>query len=163
MKATQALKFFAGITVMLSTFLFLFIISEYKSFSSEARYVFNPNSNFKTTVVQQTGRAVTPPRNIIEGFFDVEREGDIKDQTEENGGIVVRHYRAIHSDRIKESGDYPTLKLQVFNNEQKSWVVTKITKISKADGTVYFLLKTEKSNNFIPNDYYTGTYQLIFD
>ncbi len=163
MKATQTLKFFAGITVMLSTFLLLIIISEYKSFNSGVQYALNPAGSFKTTVVQQTGRAATPPQNIIEGFFDVEREGDIKNQTEENGNVIVRHYRAIHSDRIKESGDYPTLKLQVFNNEQKGWAVTKITKVSQTDGTVYFLLKTEKSDDIIPNDYYTGTYQLIFD
>lgn len=163
MKAKPALKFVAGVTIMLSTFLLLLNISNYKIFARDIKYVLSPKEfSVDTSLLQQTAR-VTPPQNIIEGFFDVERDGDLQDELDRDGQTVVKHYRAIQSDKIKQSEADPTLKLQVYDNQLKKWVTTEITKIDKDDGTVYFLLKTESEEDVEPNDYYTGTYQLIFE
>lgn len=164
MKAKYALKLLAGITMMLSTFLLLVVATEHKTVTDEIKYAFNGNGDIaQTSIIHQTGRVATPPRNIIEGFFAIDREGDIKNEVEKNGIETVEHYRAIQSDTIRDTDKNPTLKLQVFDKEQKKWVVTEIIRIDKENGTVYFLLKTEESNDIVPNDYYTGTYQLIFN
>ena len=163
MKVKPALKFVAGITIMLSTFLLLLNISKYQIFAQDIKYALSPKEfSVETSLLQQTAR-VTPPQNIIEGFFDVDRDGDIQDQQDKDGQKIVKHYRAIQSDQIKDSQKDPILKLQVYDNQLKKWITTEITKVDKDDGTVYFLLKTESEDDIEPNDYYTGTYQLIFD
>lgn len=163
MKAQTALKFFAGVTIMFSTFLLLLNISNYKIFARDIKYALSPKEfSVETSLLQQTAR-VTPPQNIIEGFFDVEREGDLQDELDQNGQQVIKHYRAIQSDMLKQPDKNPTLKLQVYDNQLKKWVTTEITKIDRDDGAVYFLLKTENEDDIEPHDYYTGTYQLIFD
>jgi len=164
MKAKSALQIIAGITVMFSTFLLLFNLSHYKIFAQDIKYAFSSKEDSaQTSILQQSARVLTPPQNVIEGFFDVEREGDMKNEVQKNGEKVVMHYRAIQSDKIKESDHSPTLKLQVYDNQLKMWMVTEITRVDKEDGTVYFLLKTENEEYIEPNEYYTGTYQLIFE
>jgi hypothetical protein len=165
MKAKYALQFVSGVTIMLSTFMLLLTASQYKTIAQDVKYALGSTDDFsiQTSLVQQTARVTAPPQNIVEGFFDINREGDMKDEVVEDGEKVVRHYRAIHSDQIATTDKKPTLKLQVYDKQQQKWVVTEITKIDKEDGTVYFLLKTEDDEEVIPNQYYTGTYQLIFN
>ena len=163
MKKADFIKTVGGVSIMVSVFLLIAIISNFNLVVDGARYALGEESEeFKQTSIVYSGRAVVP-NGVIEGFFDIEREGDITTSGVENGKKVVHHYRAIHSDEIKEIDGEPVLKLQVFNNDKQSWKVTEITKINHENGTAYFLLKSEEDGTVIPNDYYTGTYQLFFE
>ncbi len=147
---------------MLSVFLLLAVAADYGLAIEGAKYAIGENDEFRQTSIVQSGRAF-PPGNIIEGFFDADRGGDYQTKGEKNGKEIVHHYRAIHADEIKSSNLSPVLKLQVYDNHKKSWKVTEITKIDKNDGTVYFLLKSQEDDTIAPNDFYTGTYQLMFE
>lgn len=162
MKKVDLLKTFGGLSVMLSVFLFLAVALNYDMVIEGAKYAVDSNNELRQTSIVQSGRAY-PPRDIIEGFFDADREGDMKTTEKENGKEVTYHYRAIHVDSLKNSDKNPVLKLQVYDDNKKSWKVTEITKLDKQDGTVYFLLKSQEDETIVPNDFYTGTYQLIFE
>jgi hypothetical protein len=162
MKKVDLLKTFGGISVMLSVFLLLAVTLNYKLVVEGAKYAVENNDDLRQTSIVQSGRAF-PPRDIVEGFFDADREGDIKESEKQNGKEVVHHYRAIHVDEIKSTDKQPVLKLQVYNDNKKSWKVTEISRLDKEDGTVYFLLKSQEDEDVVPNDFYTGTYQLIFE
>lgn len=146
---------------MLSVFLLLAIVSNFDLALDGAKYAFEEKGgDFQQTNLTYQGKA-TAPEGVIEGFFDVQRDGDLTSKGQENGKNVINHYRAIQSDELKNSDKAPVLKLQVYNDNTKSWKVTEVTKVNKEDGTVYFLLKSEEDGSIKPNDYYTGTYQLI--
>lgn len=162
MKKISLLKTFGGLSIMLSVFLLLAIAVNYGLIVEGVKYTIDGNDEFRQTSIVQSGRAF-PPGNIIEGFFDANRDGDYHTKGEKNGKEIIYHYRAIHADEIKSSDKKPVLKLQVYDNDKKSWKVTEIIKIDKDDGNVYFLLKSQEDDTIVPNDFYTGTYQLIFE
>jgi hypothetical protein len=163
MKKADIIKAIGGASVMIAVFFLIAIVSNFNLVIDGAKYAFGGNNeDFKQTTLVYSGRAFAP-EGVVEGFFDTQRDGDITTTGQEEGKEVTYHYRAIHSDEIKNSENNPILKLQVFDNNKQSWKETKITKINHTDGTVYFLLKLEENGTITPNDYYTGTYQLFFE
>ena len=162
MKKISLLKTFGGLSIMLSVFLLLALAVNYGLVVEGIKHTVGESDEFNQTSIVQSGRAF-PPGNIIEGFFDADRDGDYQTKGEKNGKEIIHHYRAIHANEIESSDKKPVLKLQVYDNDKESWKVTEITKIDKDDGNVYFLLKSQEDDTIVPNDFYTGTYQLMFE
>ncbi len=164
MEKKSFVKTISGLTIMFSVFLLLLVATRFNDAVEGAKHAISPTREFvQTSLISNRDLAATPPRNVVEGFFNVDRDGDLTEVQKQNGKIVTKHYRAIQADMLKDVEGKPVLKLQVYDNNKKSWIVTDIERVDHEDGKIYFLLKTEEDNAVVPNNYYTGTYQLILE
>lgn len=164
-KDSKLVKLAAGVTMMFSVFLLLFSVSEYELFSQGVKFAFRQGDEFTKTAAVSTPEPPSAPTPIvmIEGIFDLGSESDAQEETEENGLPLIKHYRALYSAKIKNSGKPPRLKLQVFNGQREEWKDVEISDVDRENNAIYFLFKTENEESISIHDYYTGAYQMIFE
>jgi len=168
MSKNEIVKILGGLGVILGVFSFLVLSTNFDEATNGAKYAFNglKNNNYiltnLTKLTGNSGKVSTPP-NVVEGFFDVSRPGDWIKSVNKKNHLVTEHYRAIKSEAIKKETKQPVLKLEIYNHHTNQWVTTQIARIDKENGEIYFLLKTQNGDKVIPNNFYTGTYQLIFN
>ncbi len=171
-------KSLGGISISLSLFALLFVINRSDQMVEGAKYALGPQPDSLLTNLTNKIKAPYLEKNsasevkngsaennskIVEGFFETGRDGDlIKEILDENDQKITNHYRAIYSAALKNHPQTPQLKLQVYSNEQDSWIDAKIELLDSTENKIYFLLKQEQNGKIIPQAAYTGAYRIIF-
>ena len=151
-------KTIGGISIMSSVLLLLIGLTKYDQIFSSTKYDLNRSLEYaKTALVKNSSSS---QKKLIEKI-DLESEGEIVKTTPTVDGELTKHYRAIYVPELVNNYDYlPRLYLEIMDNDSIKWIEEKVYKVNREKGLVYFLLKSEKNNQIVPNNLYTGNYKI---
>ncbi len=160
MKKDYISKIIGGFTITFSVFLF-FAAAKQLTYQNE-QILANVTSGTKSSISTPKEVAVVDD-GIISGNFNIKSEGNVRFSYDEKQDVKF-YYQSIKSDKLKNDGLNPVLKLeQIDESGEKIWKETKWSWIDYDQGILYFHFQTEENGVKEMEADFTGKYQVLLD